>query len=181
VFIKGNHEDFVWLDDYPRGEVLPGLFYLKNGHVLELQEGDENLRVGGIGGCFGPSDFERQSESLQGNAKRHYTRDEVNALAAAQSLDILLTHDAPAGVVFEQHRRGRYISEAIGLDELLIRARPRVCIFGHHHSRVSSTVAGVPCIGLNKCPYPGYLVAIEMCAGEREWRVLGEWPQQRIG
>ena len=31
VFIKGNHEDFVWLDMQPTAEILPGLFYLRNG------------------------------------------------------------------------------------------------------------------------------------------------------
>lgn len=33
VFIKGNHEDFVWLDTQPDAEVLPNLFYLRNGLV----------------------------------------------------------------------------------------------------------------------------------------------------
>ncbi|MBI4819690.1 MAG: hypothetical protein HY791_25680 [Deltaproteobacteria bacterium] len=31
VFIKGNHEDFVWLDAQPSSEVLPGLHYLRPG------------------------------------------------------------------------------------------------------------------------------------------------------
>lgn len=35
LFIKGNHEDFVWLDDQPNPEVLPGLFYLRNGTRLD--------------------------------------------------------------------------------------------------------------------------------------------------
>ena len=49
VFIKGNHEDFVWLDAQPSSEVLPGLHYLRNGHVHELIAGDEVLRIGGVG------------------------------------------------------------------------------------------------------------------------------------
>jgi len=68
VFIKGNHEDFVWLDAQPSSEVLPGLHYLRNGHVHELVAGDEVMRVGGVGGCFGPSNFERRSSTLQGYA-----------------------------------------------------------------------------------------------------------------
>jgi hypothetical protein len=31
LFIKGNHEDFVWLDAQHDPEVLPGLFYLRTG------------------------------------------------------------------------------------------------------------------------------------------------------
>src|SRR5690606_25542484 len=69
VFIKGNHEDFVWLDAQPSSEVLPGLHYLKNGHVHELRDGAEVLRVG-----------ERASKTLQGYSKRHYTRDEIETL-----------------------------------------------------------------------------------------------------
>lgn len=177
LFIKGNHEDFVWLDAQPTSEVLPGLHYLRNGTVREIAFGDEVLRVGGIGGCHGPSNFERPSRSLQGYQKRHYTRDEIATLGARADLDIVLTHDAPAGVVFERHRRGAgFVSEATGLDELLARTRPRICFFGHHHTRLDAEVAGVRCLGLNKSPYPGSLVAVEMRPGERKWVLRGEWP-----
>lgn len=177
LFIKGNHEDFVWLDAQPSSEVLPSLHYLRNGHVHELVAGDEMLRVGGVGGCFGPSNFERRSSTLQGYAKRHYTRDEIATLGAHADLDIVLTHDAPAGVRFERHRRGEgFVSEAAGLDELLAQTQPRVCFFGHHHTRLDAEVAGVRCLGLNKGHYPGCLVAFEMKPGERGWQLLGEWP-----
>lgn len=36
LFIKGNHEDFVWLDAQPNSEVLPSLFYLRNGSTFDL-------------------------------------------------------------------------------------------------------------------------------------------------
>jgi hypothetical protein len=78
IFIKGNHEDFVWLDSQDREEILPGLFYLRNGRAMDLGEGRDSVRVGGIGGCFGPSDYERRSKHLQGYAKRHYTRHEID-------------------------------------------------------------------------------------------------------
>ncbi len=38
VFVKGNHEDFVWLDTQHDPEVLPGLFYLRNGRTMDLGE-----------------------------------------------------------------------------------------------------------------------------------------------
>lgn len=59
VFIKGNHEDFLWLDAQPTPEVLPGLFYLRNGQALSLGESEDSVRIGGVGGCYGPSDFGR--------------------------------------------------------------------------------------------------------------------------
>lgn len=116
------------------------------------------------------------STALQGYARRHYTHDEVERLAASQGVDIVLMHDAPAGVCFQRHRRGTgYVSQAAGLDVVLSRARPRVCFFGHHHTRVDAAVSGVSCIGLNKVGCPGNLVAVEIKAKGREWSILGEY------
>ena len=180
VFIKGNHEDFVWLDAHHDAEVLPGLTYLRNGCTVDIQDqGAGSIRVGGVGGCYGPSDYLRRSDRLQGYARRHYTSDEIKRLAGVGGVDIVLTHDAPAGVRFERHRRGAgYISEAAGLDGLLARVRPRVCFFGHHHTRVDAEVSGVRCIGLNKVAMPGNLVAIEMKPDKRDWSLLGEYTQR---
>jgi predicted phosphodiesterase len=177
VFIKGNHEDFVWLDARQDVEVLPGLTYLPNGRTIDLQDQVvSTIRVGGIGGCHGPSDYGRRSDRLQGYAKRHYTSDEIEELLGAAGVDIVLTHDAPAGVRFDRHRRGAgYVSETAGLDRLLARLRPRVCFFGHHHTRVDAEVSGVRCIGLNKVAMPGNLVAIDMKPGVRDWSLLGEY------
>lgn len=177
LFIKGNHEDFVWLDAHEDREVLPGLTYLRNGCTVDIQDrGVGAIRVGGVGGCYGPSDYRRRSDRLQGSAKRHYTTDEIEQLAGAAGVDVVLTHDAPAGVRFERHRRGAgYVSEAVGLDTLLARLRPRVCFFGHHHTRVDAEVSGVRCIGLNKVAMPGNLVAVDMKPGVRDWSLLGEY------
>jgi Icc-related predicted phosphoesterase len=179
LFIKGNHEDFVWLDSRPDLEVLSGLNYVRNGCTVDIRDqGAGVIRVGGIGGCYGPSDYQRRSDKLQGYAKRHYTFDEVERLANSDDVDILLTHDAPAGVRFERHRRGKgYISEAAGLDVLLARVQPRVCLFGHHHTRIDAEIAGVRCIGLNKVRMPGNLVAIDIEAEpeRRDWSLLGEY------
>lgn len=184
VFIKGNHEDFAWLESQKRTEVLPGLFYLRNGCRMELEgASDCGIRVGGIGGCYGPSDYSRRSKELQGYARRHYTHDEVDRLSSSGTFDLLLTHDAPAGIRFSHHRRGQgYASETAGLDLLLERVKPLVCFFGHHHARVDAEVAGVRCIGLNKIGYPGNLIAVEIDSGRRAWSILAEYgalPQMR--
>jgi hypothetical protein len=172
LFIKGNHEDFVWLDAQPDSAVLPGLFYLRNGRTIDLGEVGRAVRIGGVGGCFAASDFEQPSKLLQGYAKRHYTRDEIETLCKASAVDILLVHDAPAGVKLKPHR----VSEAAGLDKLVAGTWPRVCFFGHHHIRIDGEVAGVRCLGLNKVRMPGNLVAIDFNPRGREWSILGEWP-----
>lgn len=183
VFIKGNHEDFEWLDAQTSGQVLPGLTYLRNGRSVDLVDPrSRTIRVGGVGGCYGPSNYGRRSDELQGYAKRHYTSDEIECLAKTSSVDIVLTHDAPAGVRFNRHRWGKgYASEAQGLDTLLTQLRPRVCFFGHHHARVNAEVSGVRCLGLNKVGMPGNLVAIEMEPGVCDWSLLGEHVESRLG
>ncbi len=177
VFIKGNHEDFLWLDAQHTPEVLPGLFHLRNGQTLRLDGSGGTVRVGGVGGCYGPADFERPSKHLQGYAKRHYTRDEIDALCERSPVDVVLVHDAPAGIRFEKYRYGNgRVSDTAGLDRLIHRLRPLVCFFGHHHTRVDGEVAGVRCIGLNRARMPGHLVAIDIDPGRRAWSVLAEWP-----
>jgi hypothetical protein len=180
VFIKGNHEDFDWLHERAGTEVLPGLTYLANAQVLEIgSERQSSLRVGGIGGCFGPSNYERPSSTLQGNARRHFTRDEIERLCEQGRLDVLLLHDAPAGVEFTRRRGSseqRYVSEAAGLAEVVRRTHPRVCFFGHHHHRVDAEIAGIRCIGLNKVARTGNLVALDIANDVPGFRIVGEWP-----
>jgi len=179
LFIKGNHEDFVWLDDQPDPQVLPRLFYLRNGQRFDITEGEETITVGGIGGCFGPSDYERRSRDLQGYRKRHYTRDEIDALIRGHRVDVLLVHDAPTGVVFERHRRGAgWASESEGLDDLVRGVRPQVCLFGHHHTRLDAEIDGVPCLGINKSPDRGSLVALNVKGRKNPLEIMGEWPSK---
>ena len=163
VFIKGNHEDSAWLDgqrNAGRREILPGLTYLPNGHVIDIGHPRERIRVAGIGGCYGPSNYERRSRDLQGPARRHFTRDECERLSGLGGVDVLLLHDAPAGVEFTWTRkdgsvRRRYKSDAEGLAQAVTHTRPRVCFFGHHQTRLDADIAGVRCIGLN---------TVKMCA-----------------
>jgi hypothetical protein len=95
-------------------------------------------------------------------------------------VDVLVLHDAPAGVEFIRRRGSReqrYVSEAAGLAEAVRRTRPRVCFFGHHHRRVDAEIDGVRCIGLNKVARPGNLVAVEIAATAPGFRIVGEWPR----
>ncbi|MFW7377507.1 MAG: metallophosphoesterase family protein [Oligoflexus sp.] len=180
IFIKGNHEDFEYLAKIDDNEVLPNLTYLSNGEVLELKGG---IRLGGIGGCFGPSNYERKSSRLQGYARRHFTRDEIENLGKQGKIDILLLHDAPAGIEIVKPGRGdlvhRYKSTATGLAEVLKMTNPHVCFFGHHHVRMDAELAGVPCIGLNKVGFPGNLFAIEIGKPTDNFIILVEWPAQK--
>ena len=169
IFIKGNHEDFDWLDAQGSDEILPGLHYLRNGRTIDLGQGKGVVRVGGIGGCYSPSDYARKSKQLRGSRKAHYAHDEIDALGGHSSIDILLLHDAPAGVHFD----AGHTSAAEGLRELIERVRPLVCLFGHHHERVDVQIGRTPCFGLNLVGRAGSLVAFEF-SQRGQFERLGE-------
>jgi hypothetical protein len=74
-------------------QALPGLTYLRNGRSVDLRDPcSRTIRVAGVGGCYGPSNYGRRSDELQGYAKRHYTSDEIECLVDTSSVDIVLTH-----------------------------------------------------------------------------------------
>jgi Icc-related predicted phosphoesterase len=181
AFIKGNHEDFGFLESCHKGVVLPNLFHIPNGRARELTCASEagSIVVAGVGGCFGPSDYNRKSRTLQGYAKRHFTSDEIAALKPGA--DILLFHDAPAGVEFTRNwpggRESKQTSRAEGIAEAILRVKPRVCFSGHWHRRVDYQIGGVPGFGLNFVGRPGNLVAIDIPVGGTKMTVLGEWPK----
>jgi predicted phosphohydrolase len=170
VFIKGNHEDFDWLDVQPTSEISPNLFYLKNGTTIDLDTRHETIRIGGVGGCYGPSDYEKKT--LFGQQRSHYTKAEIENLRHRKNVDILLTHDAPNGVELQPNR----LSNAAGLDDLVASVKPQVCFFGHHHRRITTIVNRVQCYGLNKVGMLNNLIAIDIDSRRRDWTILGEWP-----
>jgi len=183
TFIKGNHEDFDWLAEREAEdnlEILPGLRYLPNGRRIDLTANDVTISVGGIGGCFAAADYAKQSSQLVGRARSHYTHDEVERLRAGGSLDLVLLHDAPAGVELAKHNRagletGRYVSDADGLADVVLATKPRLCFFGHHHTRAEATIGETRCIGLNLVGRAGYLTAAAFAGSDGSHEILGEW------
>lgn len=175
LFIAGNHEDFEFLAALRSDEVLPGLRYLRSGEATLLAGG---VRVAGIGGCYGASDYELPTKKLQGGARRHYTREQVERVGRHGRIDVLLLHDAPAGTRLARRLPSGalqpYVSEAAGLGDAMTRTRPKACFFGHHHQRVDAEVSGVRCIGLNAVGRAGNLVAFTLAEGVCE--VVAEWP-----
>lgn len=177
VFIKGNHEDFEWLEERRgKAELLPSLRWLPNGRLMELENGRERLRLGGLGGCYGPRDYAKSARALRGKELAHYVREEIEGLSASPLLDVLLMHDAPKGIAFQSPGHRKYESVAEGLGELVTRLRPTVCFFGHHHVRVHTEVGGVPVFGLNLVGRAGHLVAFEVGPSAPRMRLVGEWP-----
>lgn len=121
LFIKGNHEDFDWLE---------GL-------------------VGGRGARrlprpVGPRPAGHIAARLRA-AALHPGKGGARSGAVWGRRAVL--HDAPAGIeIVGRYPSGderRYRSEAVGLAEVVSKVKPAVCFFGHHHRRVDAEIDGV--------------------------------------
>ncbi|HEX9414066.1 MAG TPA: metallophosphoesterase [Ktedonobacterales bacterium] len=128
IFVRGNHEDHVWLDTLERqsdGPLFPidayrRVFCLKTGILYTLGTGAESLVVLGIGRVgppIGEPEVEKPKYIQDYEIERLYDLDEL-------SLDVLLTHDVPLHGI-EAHP---------GMEEirlLLDAYTPRYHFYGH--------------------------------------------------
>ncbi|MHB1661261.1 MAG: metallophosphoesterase family protein [bacterium] len=169
-FVSGNNEDFNFLNAVKLSgnlEILKNLFYIPNGTTakieIEKENSTERLIVAGIGGKYDPEHVEyRESD-------RHYTQCEIDNLAwyadenkrnKDGEIDIFISHDAPEGVLIEDNDKNIYYPKAIGLRELILKIKPKMVFFGHHHGVCESGIEGIPVYGLNILGKKGSLLAV---------------------
>lgn len=135
-FIRGNHEDFDWLDSISSGtESIAGvdpfnlLYYVKDGTILQADF------MGGI------QTKDHKQESINPAAYELLSR------LAPGELDILITHDAPYGIgtSFLGETQGSII-----VSKLIANIQPRYVIGGHYHHRIGPRSYGdTTYLGLN--------------------------------
>ena len=134
VFIRGNHEDFIFLDEVSRGATGPvpvdafgRIAYLPNGRAFTFTRRGISLRIAGLGGVsiHGDHGYDPVSE--------HYTAADVRALRQLDApVDVLLTHEPPLGAGGVLGPRARE-SGSRDVAELLAALRPRHHFCGHWH------------------------------------------------
>lgn len=135
VFIRGNHEDFVFLSEIAAGDGAPPyptdpyakILYLPNGRRFTFRRGPHALSVGALGGISceggGPGDDP---------VSPFYTAAEARRLRAGGVLDVLLSHEPPLGAAATLHPR----YAAAGSRDVLSLVRecaPRFHFCGHYH------------------------------------------------
>ncbi len=176
IFIGGNHEPFGQLEDHDPGRklypyLIPNLQYLGRWGVIELYNG---ITVAGLSGNFSEADYEEPSEqrrkrgdatgwkASRGNS--HFRRDEVESLIKAckgKSVDVLLTHEWPAGMVSAKEAERlaalwRTPADQIltygkaPIRELVDAIRPAYHFAGHIHFRFEGKIGQtrVVCLGI---------------------------------
>ena len=148
-FCKGNHEDFELLEKYVvNHEVLPNLFYVPNGQVMEIQ----GVRIGFLGGNFSAKWFDKpvpnkcQSQKILG-----YLREsEIQILKTnAGPIDILVTHEPSMAPQFSGDRP--YGCQAV--HDLIAAVQPKFAFSGHIHKYAEGTLGQTKCIALGAVNY----------------------------
>jgi Icc-related predicted phosphoesterase len=134
-FIAGNNEDFDVIDALRAGEDHPDV---ENAHLLASTAVTvDGVRVAGLSGNFAPTKYEESRADLTGGRRRHFTHEEVDRLAAVEDVDVLLTHEAPHGLLSYGYDPGcRHV------DRLLAATDPDLCLVGHHHRHAEADIGG---------------------------------------
>ena len=148
-FIKGNNENF---DALASGELPGNLHYLPNAKLERVA----GVTIAGLGGTLAPTWYETRAAELphpkKGTARateladkrRHFVREEVEACRAMRGVDILLSHEAP-----RPFRVGRMDAGKTPINEVLAEMRPRLHLFGHHHTFSEQDRQAVRSVGLD--------------------------------
>ncbi|MFC0713681.1 metallophosphoesterase family protein [Cellulomonas biazotea] len=172
AFIDGNHDPHARLRAVPVASdgfarIAQHIFYIPRGARWNW----EGRSFGAVGGAYSV-DRDRRTEGVNLWAElEEATTEDVNRLGPA-TLDILLTHDAPAGVRLRGLRlseRSRLRSQAQRdlLRSVVDSTRPAFAIHGHwhqrhtqvlHHSNGSRTVV----VSLDQQYTPGSWVVVNL-------------------
>lgn len=140
-FVAGNNEDFDIIDALRRGEQPAGV---SNAHLLASSAVElDDLRVGGLSGNFAPTQYEKSRAELSGDRRRHFTHEDIERAEALESVDVLLSHEPPKGIISRGYDPGR---EQVG--QLIDALSPALCLVGHHHQHVEGTVGDTQVVSL---------------------------------
>ncbi|WP_068900488.1 metallophosphoesterase family protein [Planomonospora sphaerica] len=133
-FIGGNHEPWPALDEHGPGEWAPGFHFLGRSGVAEIA----GLRVAFLSGIYSRH-FSEPAEPPAITPARlkeygYFTRPHVDRLlhqARGRRIDLLITHDWPAGLAYRHHGK-----TAVGCDRIRMLTdalNPQVHVCGHMH------------------------------------------------
>jgi Icc-related predicted phosphoesterase len=153
-WIKGNNEDFDFVAAQPAGGgTIPNLHYIPNGISVQAPGG---IKLAGLGGTFAPTWYDKPASALpaakRDDKRRHFVQEEVDACKQLTGIDIFLSHEAPRPFLLTPMRKtgpSRPVDAGkTPINEVLAAMRPRLHLFGHHHTYAVAERQNVPSIGL---------------------------------
>ncbi|WP_436345096.1 metallophosphoesterase family protein [Natronorubrum sp. FCH18a] len=140
-FVAGNNEDLDVVEAMRAGEEPPGA---ANVHLLASTVATvDGCRVAGLSGNYAPTKYECSRAELEGGRRRHFTHEDVERAAELTDIDVLLTHEAPTGLLSYGYDPG--CEHVNGLLEAL---SPSLCLVGHHERHREAEIAGTTVVSL---------------------------------
>ena len=165
-FIKGNHEDFEFLDSVTGRSRKPvpvdyyqRMFYIRNGLVFNLEISDVKLRIAGMGGLQFNSEFKKKP------AAKFYTNSEYREIISSVGiLDIFLTHDVPLNAISED-------ADSEEILDIIERLNPKYHFCGHYHieGRELEVTDTIQSYILNEVNFRGSRGLNKRCIGILSW------------
>jgi Icc-related predicted phosphoesterase len=153
-WIKGNNEDFDFVAAQPAGGgTIPNLHYIPNGVSIQASGG---FTLAGLGGTFAPTWYDTPASALpaakRDDKRRHFVHEEVDACKQLTGIDIFLSHEAARPFLLTPQRKtgpSRPLDAGkTPINEVLAAMRPRLHLFGHHHTYAVGERQSVASIGL---------------------------------
>ncbi|ELZ19411.1 metallophosphoesterase [Haloterrigena salina JCM 13891] len=140
-FVAGNNEDLDVIEALRAGEDPPEADGV---HLLASTVASvDGLRVAGLSGNYAPTKYDCARDELEGDRHRHFTREDVERAAELDDVDVLLTHEAPTGLLSYGYDPG-----CEHVDALLEALSPSLCLVGHHERHREAEIAGVDVVSL---------------------------------
>lgn len=140
-FVAGNNEDLDVVDALRAGEAPPGV---RNVNLLASTAATvEGVRVAGLSGNFAPTKFDSDRRDLEGGRRRHFTHEDVERAVELEDVDIVLTHEAPTGLLSYGYDPG-----CPHVNRLLESLEPDLCLVGHHHRHCEAEIEGTRVVSL---------------------------------
>ncbi len=140
-FVAGNNEDLDVVDALRDGDVPPDV---RNAHLLASTAVTvEGVRVAGLSGNYAPTKYDCSRAGLEGDRRRHFTREDVDRAAELDDVDVFLTHEAPRGLLSYGYDPG-----CEHVNDLLEATAPDLCLVGHHHRHREAELAGTRVVSL---------------------------------
>ena len=103
----------------------------------------DGWRVAGLSGNYAPTKYDCARTALEGDRRCHFTHEDVERAAALSDVDILLTHEAPTGLLSYGYDPG-----CEHIDDLLEALSPALCLVGHHHRHCEAEINGTRVVSL---------------------------------
>lgn len=140
-FVAGNNEDFDVIDALRDGTDRPDV---DNANLLASTSVElAGLRIAGLSGNYAPTQYDLPRSQLVGDRRRHFTRTDVERLADIEGIDVLLTHEAPKGLLYYGYDPG-----CERINDLLDATDPDLCLVGHHHRHREAEIRGCRVVSL---------------------------------